>query len=205
MPWGRTNKVFINHFTAQVGTSGPHDPPFVRGPTGEGEASQPRHLIFHPNLSTAYTTNEREQPGVGVWQWDTEKGSLVAVQNIVTQPAGFDGRITTADLHLTPNAQFLYVSNRDVTERGAATGADSITGFKVDPRTGHLRLIGHYPCERVPRSFTIDKLGKFLYVAGQGDARLGAYRIEETGALTKAHQYAVGKAPIWIETLSILE
>lgn len=199
------NKVFINHFTAQVGTSEPHDPPFARGPTGKDEARQPRHLIFHPNLSIAYTTNEREQPGVGVWQWDTEKGQLTQIQNLVTQPDGFDGRITTADLHLTPDARFLYVSNRDVTKRGATTGVDSIVGFNVDAQTGQLKQLGHYPCERVPRSFTLDKLGKFLYVAGQGDDRLGTYRIEESGHLTKLEQYKVGSAPIWVETLSILD
>ncbi len=199
------NKVFVNHFTAQVGTSEPNDPPFVSGPTGEDEARQPRHLIFHPNLSIAYTTNEREEPGVGVWQWDTERGTLTPMQNIVTQPKGFDGSITTADLHMTPDARFLYVSNRDISQRGSPAGEDSIVGFGVDPQTGHLKLLGHYPCERVPRSFTIDKLGKFLYVAGQGDARLGAYRIEESGALKKIKQYEVGKGPIWIETLSILE
>jgi arylsulfatase A-like enzyme/6-phosphogluconolactonase (cycloisomerase 2 family) len=198
------NKVFINHFTAQVGTSEPNDPPFAGGPTGEADAKQPRHLIFHPNLSIAYTTNEREQPGVCVWRWDTEEGTLKAVQNIVTQPGGFNGSITTADLHMTPDAHFLYVSNRDVSQRGSATGEDSIVGFSVDRQTGHLTLIGHYPCERVPRSFTIDKLGKFLYVAGQGDSRLGAYRIEESGALKRLKQYKVGKGPIWIETLSIL-
>ena len=199
------NKVFINQFTAQVGSSAPHDPPFARGPTAVDDAQQPRHLIFHPNLSMAYTTNEREQPGVGVWEWNTEQGTLETIQNIVTQPPDFDGRITTADLHLTPDARFLFVSNRDITERGAATGEDSIVGFTVDSQTGQLKMTGHYPCERVPRSFTIDKLGKFLYVAGQGDARLGAYRIEKSGALTKIKQYEVGKGPIWVETLSILD
>ncbi|MEM7230957.1 MAG: beta-propeller fold lactonase family protein, partial [Planctomycetota bacterium] len=199
------NKVFVNHFMAQVGTSEPNDPPFASGPQGEGEARQPRHLVFHPNLSVAYTTNERELPGVGVWQWDTEKGTLKTLQNIVTQPAGFQGSITTADLHMTPNARFLYVSNRDTTQRGLPTGKDSIVGFSVDPQTGHLRKLGHTPCERVPRSFTIDKLGKYLYVAGQGDARLGAYRIEASGSLKKIEQYEVGNGPIWVETLSLLE
>ena len=199
------NKVFINHFTAQIGSSEPNDPPFASGPKGNQEAKQPRHLIFHPNLSIAYTTNEREQPGVGVWQWDTEKGILNSIQNIVTQPEGFRGQITTADLHLTPDARFLYVSNRDVSQRGSTTGEDSIVGFSVDPQTGYLKLIGHYPCERIPRSFTIDKLGKFLYVAGQGDARIGAYRIEESGALKKINQYEVEKGPIWIETLSLTD
>ena len=57
----------------------------------------------------------------------------------------------------------------------------------------------------MPRTFTIDKLGKFLYVAGQTDARLGVYRIENTGALKKITQYKVGKGPIWVETLSLPE
>ena len=197
------NKVFVNHFTAQVGTAEPSDPPFASGPTGANEAKQPRHLIFHPNLSVAYTTNERDQPGVGVWQWDTEKGSLQESQNIVTHPEGFDGRITTADLHMTPDARFLYVSNRDITHRNAPTGNDSIVGIRVDTQTGHLERIGHYPCERIPRSFTIDKLGNYLYVAGQGDARLGAYRIEDSGALSKIAQYEIGTGPIWIETLAL--
>ena len=197
------NKVFINQFTAQVGTAKPHDPPFARGPAGENEARQPRHLIFHPNLSVVYTSNEREQPGVGAWQWDKEKGRLTPMQNIVTQPKEFTGKITTADLHLTPDAKFLYLSNRDITARHEPTGKDSIVAFSIDPQNGRLKKIGHYPCERVPRSFTIDKLGKFLYVAGQTDARLGAYRIENTGALKKITQYQVGKGPVWVETLSL--
>ena len=199
------NKVFINQYTAQAGTTKPHDPPFAMGPAGEHEARQPRHLIFHPNLSVVYTSNEREQPGVGAWQWDTEKGQLTPMQNIVTQPKNFTGRITTADLHLTPDAKFLYLSNRDITQRHAPNGRDSIVGFSVDPQNGRLKMIGHYPCERVPRSFTIDKLGKYLYVAGQTDARLGAYRIENTGALKKITQYKVGHGPIWVETLSLPE
>ena len=199
------NKVFVNHFTAQVGNSEPNDPPFAGGPTGVHEAQQPRHLIFHSNLSVAYTTNEREKPGVGVWAWDTEAGTLKPIQNLVTQPDGFNGKITTADLHLTPDARFLYVSNRDITRRGAPTGKDSIVGFRVDAQTGHLKLIGRYACERVPRSFAIDKLGRYLYVAGQGDAKLGAYQIEESGALKKIGQYSVGQGPIWVETISILE
>lgn len=198
------NKIFINHFTAQVGTVEPNDPPFAKGPSGIEEAKQPRHLVFHPNLSVAYTSNERDQPGVGVWQFDTESGQLEPIQNIVTQPEGFTGQITTADLHLTPDARFLYVSNRDITKRNAPTGEDSIVGFSVDAQTGELKMIGHSPCERIPRSFTIDKLGQFLYVAGQGDSRLGIYRIEESGTLKKLQQQPVEKSPIWVETLSIL-
>ena len=197
------NKVFVNHFMAQVGTSEPNDPPFAKGPQGNRDARQLRHLVFHPNLSIAYTTLERELPGVGVWQWDTENGVLKPIENIVSLPSELKGSITTADLHLTPDAKFLYVSNRDTTSLASATGRDSIVGFRVDPQTGRLTLIGHTPCERIPRSFTIDKLGKYLYVAGQSDSQLGVYRIENTGRLKKVTQYEVGKNPIWVETLSL--
>lgn len=197
------NKVFVNQFIAQVGTTKPNKPPFSSGPIEEEAARQPRHLVFHPNLPVAYTTNEREQPGVGVWQWDTEEGKLQVVQNVVTKPEGFQGTITTADLHLTPDAKFLYISNRDTTKRGAVEGEDSIVGFSIDSDTGHLIMIDHTPCERVPRSFTIDALGKYLYVAGQADGKLGAYRIEAKGTLKRIKQYEVGKSPSWIETLSL--
>ena len=106
---------------------------------------------------------------------------------------------------MTPDGRFLYLSNRDITQRDAPDGEDSIVGFGVDPQTGQLTMIGHTPCERIPRSFAIDKLGKFLYVAGQGDAKLGAYQIEESGVLKKIKQYQVGKGPIWVETMSLPE
>ena len=136
---------------------------------------------------------------------DTEKGKLKPIQNVVTQPKGAALQVTTADLHLTPDARFLYVSNRDITKRRAPRGKDSIVGFRVDAQTGKLTLTGHFPCERIPRSFTIDKLGKYVYVAGQGDGKLGAYRIEPTGQLKKIKQYEVGNGPNWVETLSLVK
>ena len=55
----------------------------------------------------------------------------------------------------------------------------------------------------MPRSFTSDTPGKFRYVAGQADNRLGAYRIEPNGTLKKIAQYEAGKGPTWVETLSL--
>lgn len=193
------NKVFQLRFDPKTGKVEPNDPSFANGPQGEDEARQPRHLIFHPSKPVAYTTNERENPGVGVWKWGAEKGNLTTVQNIVTQPEGFEGIITTADLHLTPDAKFLYVSNRDVTDRKATTGRDSIVGFSVDPKTGQLTMIGHTACEHVPRSFDVDETGQFVYVAGQGDDKLGVYRIDpKSGTLAMVTQYEVSARPSWV-------
>jgi 6-phosphogluconolactonase len=199
VPATEPNKVFQLRFDEQTGEASPNDPPFATGPTGENDARQPRHLIFHPSKALVYTTNEREQPGVGVWTWNSRRGELKTVQNVVTYPKGFDGVITTADLHMTPNGKFLYVSNRDITDRKARTGQDSIVGFSVNQRNGRLDMIGHFPCEHVPRSFALSESGKFAYVAGQRDDRLGVYRInQKTGALKKVEQIETGARPSWV-------
>lgn len=193
------NKVFQLRFDAQRGVLEANDPPYAAGPQGEKEARQPRHIVFHPDLAMAYTTNERERPGVGVWKWDGESGQLRTVQNLVTYPDGFDGVITTADLHFTPDGKYLYVSNRDITDRKARTGTDHIVGFRCDPETGLLTYISHTPCEHVPRSFAVDDSGTFVYVAGQSDDHLGVYRIDAvTGKLDKVTSYAVGARPSWV-------
>ncbi len=193
------NKVFQLHVDAKTAQLAPNDPPFANGPQGDDEARQPRHLVFHPTLPMAYTTNEREQPGVGVWQWDAEGGQLKTVQNLISYPDNFDGVITTADLHFTPDGKFLYISNRDTTDRKARTGNDAIVGFRCDPKTGLLTYLSHTACEHVPRSFDVDDTGNFVYVAGQMDDRLGAYRIDpESGGLSKITSYEVGKSPSWV-------
>jgi len=198
------NKVFQLAFDAETGMATPNDPPFAAGPKGDDEARQPRHFIFHPELDIAYTTNERELPGVGVWSWDAEKGQLKTIQNIVSLPEGWEGTITTADLHLSPDNKFLFISNRDLTDRKATTGDDTIVTFAVDPKTGLLEFKGHSPCPHIPRSFALDATGSFAYVAGQGDDRLGTYRIDaESGLLSEVEIYETSKRPSWVHIMKI--
>lgn len=201
VPATAPNKVFVNRLDAEAGKMIPNDPPFGSGPSGDTEARQPRHLIFHPKLShIIYTTNERENPGVCAWNWDNEKGTLSPFQNIVSAPEKFEGRISVADLHMTPDGNFLYISNRNILPDKKALGESSIVGFKADPETGQLTLISHTPCENLPRSFCMDKQGKYIYVAGQIENKPGVYRIDQsTGNLEKIEQHEVGNRPIWVE------
>jgi 6-phosphogluconolactonase (cycloisomerase 2 family) len=118
---------------------------------------------------------------------------LNPIQNIVTKP-NIDGKFSTATLRMSPNSKFLFVSNRD---RG---GKSSISSLKIDPGSGKLSLVGRTPCENVPRSFCLDGSGKFAFVAGQTDNRLGVYSINQsTGQLIKIQQHEVGKRPSWVE------
>jgi 6-phosphogluconolactonase len=53
--------------------------------------------------------------------------------------------------------------------------------------------------EPVPRAFSIDPQGKFLYAAGLESGRLAAYAINgQTGALEPLETYPVGQHPMWV-------
>ncbi len=197
------NKVFQLKFDEKSGKVTPNDPPFAEGPTQPRFAQQPRHIVFHPNGKVAYTTQEREMPGVGMWKWDAEKGDLELQHTIVTLPDGFEGSITTADLHLTPDAKFLYVSNRDLTDRKAKSGRSSIVRFAIG-KEGEMSFLGHTDCEHIPRSFAIDSAGEFLYVAGQMADKLGVYRIDSrTGNLKRVQQLETELKPSWVTCLTL--
>jgi 6-phosphogluconolactonase len=164
------------------------------GPT-EG-AAQPRHLVFHPALNVAYTTLERIKPGVGSWKWDPAKGQLKLIQNLANS-GDETGQITNADLHMSPDNKFLYVSCRD-----KKNDSDHIALYEINPQSGKLTFVKKFPCEDIPRSFGLNKSGDFAYVLGQASAKMGVYKIDKaTGHLSKVTQYETGKGPIWVETL----
>ena len=194
VPATRPNKVFQVKFDESTGKVTLHDPAFASGP--EEGAREPRHLVFNRKLNIAYTTQERFNPGVATWTWDPENGRLELIQDIVTTKEHVE-RITTADLHITPDNKFLYISSRDTKNE-----RDGIIGFKIDPQSGRLTVINHFPSEHIPRSFCINKSGRYLYVAGLGDAKLGVYKINpDNGHLKKITQYQTGARPIWVTTL----
>jgi len=197
------NKVFQIRFDEKTGAVSANDPPHASGPSGEDEARQPRHLVFHPKLNIVYTTNERERPGIGVWKWNPENGTLKTIQNVVTYPKDFDGNITTSALHVTHDGRFVYIANRDITDRRARIGKDSIVGFSIDATTGRLEMIGHFPCEHVPRSFALNESGRFVFVAGQMDDQLGVYTVDQkTGNLKRLKQYPTGSRPSWVHCMT---
>ena len=192
VPATAPNKVFVCTFDPRTGKIAPHDPPFANGPEEPLKTRHPRHLLFHPELPVAYTTCESQEPGVAVWNWNQGKGTLSIIEDFVTQPVETEAKTSTSTLHLTPDARFLYVAFRNKEN-------SSIAGFQVHPKTGRLNYLGHTPCEIVPRSFCIDLEGRFLYVAGQVDNKIGTYAIHpQSGQLTKVQQIEVPKGPRWV-------
>jgi 6-phosphogluconolactonase len=115
---------------------------------------------------------------------------LTASQTMSTLPGGYTGQNSCSQIQITASREFLYAPNR---------GYNSIAGFAVDPTTGLLTSIGQTPSEAVPRAFSLDHEGKFLYAAGLESGRLAAYRTDQDcGVLQPLKTYPVGARPMWV-------
>jgi 6-phosphogluconolactonase len=131
--------------------------------------SGPRHLVFHPNGRYAYLACELNST-VLAFTWDPEGGMFEEFQNVRTLPPGYEGRNLPADIHITPDGQFLYVSNR---------GNDSFACYEVSPDSGTLTLKHHVSTGGAePRGFAIDPAGKFLISANQKSNNLVPFLID---------------------------
>jgi 6-phosphogluconolactonase len=199
VPHTSPNKVYQFRLNSKTGKLTPNDPPFVDGPEEGHLYHQPRHYAHHPTLKMAFTSNERGG-GISSWNFDASKGTLTLKQTLSTLPPNFEGNSAAADINITPDGRFAYVSNRDVTKReDGEPSQDTLAGFSIDQKTGDMKLIGYFATARFPRAFCIDVSGKFLYAAGQQSAQLFAYSInQKTGALKHTGTYKTGGSPIWV-------
>ncbi len=199
VPHTAPNKVYQFRLDCHSGKLIPNDPPFVDGPDKDHKYHGPRHYAHHPMLNVAYTSNEAGG-GITAWRFDHQTGTLSQYQTLSTLPPDFEGTSFAADIHLTPDGRFAYVSNRDQTPRDDSDpGKATLAGFAVDPKTGLMRPIGFFPTGKTPRSFCIDVTGHFLYAADQSSGTLFAYRIDpQTGELERIATYETDPGPVWV-------
>jgi 6-phosphogluconolactonase len=163
----------------------PNSPPTVR----PAQTEEPRHFCFHPNKHIVYVSNERGS-SVTAYHFDLTTGCLAAFQTISTLPQQYRGENMCAQIRTTPSGQFLYVSNR---------GHDSIACFSLEASTGQLTAAGHTLTEKIPRAFTLDVEGRFLFAAGRESGNLASYQVNgQTGELIPLEIYPVGKSPMWV-------
>jgi 6-phosphogluconolactonase len=215
----RTNQfVYVPHlgnaqikqflFNASTGGLTPNDPEAVFTKDGSG----PRHFDLSPDNRFVYVSNEMDGM-VYSYKIDNKTGILTEMQRISaipldlglepSTPAGGDGdgesemedeefsTFGVADIHITPNGKWLYVSVR---------ATNTITAFGVDVHSGNLTYIGSYDTEKIPRGINIDPRGNFVISAGQESGFVSVHAInQETGALKLLNRYETGKDPNWIE------
>ena len=150
-----------------------NDPAYVQVRAGVG----PRHLTFDPSVRFAYVINEMGNT-ITAFNYDATRGILSEFQMVNTLPVEFNGRSSTADIHITPSGRFLYGSNR---------GHDSLAIFAIDESTGMLTPVDIESTRgENPRNFGIDPSGTFLLAANQSTDSVTTFRIDqETGTLTE--------------------
>ena len=183
-------------FNASTGTLTPNDPDVVYTKDDSG----PRHFVFSPNNKFIYVSNELDGT-VYSYEMNNKTGTLTEIQRISVFPPhtmnnelssdSQDTTIKIADIHITPDGKWLYVSER---------ATNTITAFSVDDNTGNLAYIGSYDTEEIPRGFNIDPNGNFVIVAGQKSDHVAVHAINpETGELKLLDRFESGNEPNWIE------
>ena len=194
-------------FNESTGALTPNDPDVVYTKDGSG----PRHFVFSPNNKFVYVSNELDGT-VYSYEMNNKTGILTEIQRISVFPsptitheqsspvATYTSQnmtnekattIKVADIHITPDGKWLYVSER---------ATNTITAFSVDHSLGNLTYIGSYDTEKVPRGINIDPNGNFVIAAGQKSDHVSVHAINpETGELKLLDRYESGKDPNWIE------
>jgi len=125
----------------------------IRVKTGSG----PRHFTFHPNGKYGYGINELSGT-IDAYQY--KNGNLIWIEDYQTYQQKQD-IYRAADIHISADGNFLYVSNREPKE-------NSIVVFVINTENGKLQPIEHKDTGGIhPRNFAISPSGKFLLVANQ--------------------------------------
>ena len=114
-------------------------------------------------------------PGLTVLE--KQNGILIAIQDISTLPAGFNGESYCADIHLSKDGKFIYGSNR---------GHNSIAVFSVDADSNKLKFKETVSVEGDwPRNFTLSPNGKFMLVANQKSGNITVFKIHPKTGMPK--------------------
>lgn len=185
------DKILIYKLDVEAHTLSPADQPAALVTPGGG----PRHFSIHPSGKFAYTNNEMTMVVTG-FSRNPEDGSLRAIQEISTIPAGFNGRKSTAECLVHPSGKFLYVSNR---------GHETITAYTIDQETGLLTYVENEPTGgKEPRNFFIDPSGKWLLAENQNSDTIYVFSIDQrTGALKQTGDFVTVGRPVCIRMVKL--
>ncbi|MEO6187381.1 MAG: lactonase family protein [Ginsengibacter sp.] len=150
----------------------PGNPAFQTVKPGYG----PRHLAFHPNNKYVYLITEM---GGAVIAFKYGNGKFTTIQNINAHPEDYSGTPGSADIHVSPDGNYLYASNRG--------DENNIAIFSIDKNTGKLQLKGYQSTlGKNPRNFVIDPTGNYLLVANQDTNNIVVFKIDKgSGMLEK--------------------
>jgi 6-phosphogluconolactonase len=184
------DKIYLYKFDSKSGRLTPNpSQEFFQSPAGTG----PRHLKFHPRRDLAFVINELACT-VTALKYDPAHGTLTEIQTISTLPMDWVGENTCAELHISPDGNILFGSNR---------GHDSIVGYKIDQTSGRLSVVAHTSTGgQVPRNFIIDPTGGYLLAANQKSNNIVVFALDRsTGKLQPTGTLVDVPAPVCLRLI----
>jgi 6-phosphogluconolactonase len=151
----------------------------------------PRHMVIHPNGKWLYLVHELTGE-VGVYFY--ENGHIRHANTYSLRTAQFKGHVQAAEIRLSHDGKFIYVSNRG--------HANNLSVFQVGLEGG-LSLIQQVSSGGLtPRNFNLSPDGHFLLVANQDSDEIRLFKRDlVTGRLSKTSAKAEIKKPAYIFSL----
>lgn len=135
----------------------------------------PRHFVFSEDERFLYLMTEMGSR-LFVYESGDSGRTFREIQNLDVLPENYEGAHTGADIHLSADGRFLYLSDR---------GVNDIVVYRISEETGLAELVGHYSCHGdFPRNFCITPDDGFILIANQKSGNVVlCERNRETGAL----------------------
>jgi 6-phosphogluconolactonase len=180
------DRIFVFRFDPATGQLARTEQGSVKSRPGAG----PRHLAFHPKLPIVWVVDEIDST-VATYRFDAETGALTPLQVTTTLPTNFTGNSTSAEIAVSPDGRFVYVSNR---------GHDSVTIYTANATDGLLGTVGWQPTQGgTPRFIGLDPAGHFLQAANEQGDTVVTFRVDAgSGKLTPTGQIIKNASPVTI-------
>jgi 6-phosphogluconolactonase len=166
------DKLYVYRFDPATRALSPADKAFEALPAGSG----PRHLAFDPGGRFLFVNCELTGD-LRSYRWDASKGSLQLLHTLSPYPAEYAGAKSAAEILVSRDGRFVYVSLRG--------GVNSIIAYAVDADSGALAEIQRLSSGgKTPWSMGLDLSGRWLLVANQGTDSVAVFNVDRvTGRL----------------------
>ena len=147
-----------------------------------GEATGPRHSVFHPNERWLYLLTELSGEVIA---YNYSDGELSEFQRIEADSLKAQG---SADIVISKDGRYLYSSHR--------LKGDGVSIFSIDPESGLLTKIAYQDTGSHPRNIAVTPNGSHLLVACRDSNTVEFYKIEESGLLTNTNHSIALSMPV---------
>ena len=154
------------------------------------EYDEPRHICIHPNNRWVYLINEKGN-SMTYLQFDEEKGTLSAMQNLPSLPETYTGEGQASAAVLDKEGKILIGSNRI---------HESIVVYRIDQKTGYMKLCDFYSClGKTPRFITFDPDYNRFYAANEDSDSIVEMKLDsETGRFVYTGNVIRTESPVCI-------